>query len=181
MQQSWRQDADKLTFIACMPLSEPGQDEVQPGSVDCAERMIGDVNLFIVEDEDQEPVNDVVDLIGEVEIMVARKDLHGKGYGKAILLSFLWYILHNLGAMVQEYASPQGSYKQHRLSVFRVKINSSNARSIALFKSVGFSLVSVTPNYFGEVELRLDIGDNAIARVTNIQHFEEPKCSMRHI
>ena len=54
MQQSWRNDHDKLTFIACLPV--PGDDkEVLAGAHDSPDRMIGDVNLFLSgADEDQE-------------------------------------------------------------------------------------------------------------------------------
>lgn len=54
MQRSWRNDHDKLTFIACLPISD-GVREVGGGEHDNPERMIGDVNLFLSKaDEDEE-------------------------------------------------------------------------------------------------------------------------------
>lgn len=54
MQQSWRNDHDKLTFIACLPLSEEVK-EVVAGEHDAPQKMIGDVNLFLSRaDEDEE-------------------------------------------------------------------------------------------------------------------------------
>jgi hypothetical protein len=54
MQQSWRRDHDKLTFIACLPL--PGDEkEVVGEEHDRPEKMVGDVNLFLSgADEDEE-------------------------------------------------------------------------------------------------------------------------------
>jgi len=61
MQQSWRADSDKLTFIACLPQPE-FQHEVAAGKDDAPDRMIGDVNLFFsAADEDPEGC------IGELE------------------------------------------------------------------------------------------------------------------
>jgi hypothetical protein len=54
MQQSWRNDHDKLTFIACLPLSDDAE-KVVGGEYDSPDRMIGDVNLFLSRaDEDAE-------------------------------------------------------------------------------------------------------------------------------
>ena len=54
MQQSWRNDHDKLTFIACLPISGDGR-EVLSKEPDAQDRMIGDVNLFLSRaDEDEE-------------------------------------------------------------------------------------------------------------------------------
>merc|ERR1711939_427997 len=60
MQRSWRTDADKLTFIACLPLSlpptsssstskspAPAPGPLTPGQFDTSTRIIGDVNLFL--------------------------------------------------------------------------------------------------------------------------------------
>jgi hypothetical protein len=51
MQESWRKDADKLTFIICQPLPQTdGQNHcsaIQHKMHDSHEQMIGDVNLFL--------------------------------------------------------------------------------------------------------------------------------------
>jgi Acetyltransferase (GNAT) domain len=51
MQESWRKDADKLTFIICQPLPQTdGRNHcsaIQHKMHDSHEQMIGDVNLFL--------------------------------------------------------------------------------------------------------------------------------------
>lgn len=153
MQRSWRQDRDKLTFIACLPSSGTEEGELDAGC-DAPGRMVGDVNLFIVDDDDEEEDTKGEKCIGEVEIMIARKSLQGQGYGRAVLMAFLWYISTNLGGILHEYA---GDERRSMLQVLRVKIDAENSRSIRLFESVGFAKRAETPNYFGEIELRCGI------------------------
>lgn len=172
MQKSWRDDADKLTFIVCTTLPEIPHDqseiqtietEIQPGREDAPECMIGDVNLFLsAEDEDDEYENEPVGgeekhqaVVGELEIMIASPSHRGKRLGRDILLAFLWYIVSSLPLILDEYHTRHGAGKaESRLKYFRVKIDSGNERSIKLFESVGFQRLSGTPNYFGELELR---------------------------
>ena len=70
MQKSWRNDHDKLTFIVCLPLSNEDLERahetsmrlrrcdmmsiLQGGEHDSPEKMVGDVNLFLSRDEDDE-------------------------------------------------------------------------------------------------------------------------------
>jgi RimJ/RimL family protein N-acetyltransferase len=166
MQRSWRTDNDKLTFIVCKS-REPDtiSQTVQGGEDDLPERMIGDINLFLFEpeDEDQDEDDSGVQapkttkqsnaLIGEIELMIARKDLHRQGYGRVALLSFTAYILDTWAQIAAEYSSA-GDRTPRALQYLRVKINQSNARSIALFQSIGFVQTAAGANYFGEVELR---------------------------
>lgn len=93
MQRSWRNDADKLTFIICAPSSSPSPPA--PPSAQ-AGQMIGDVNLFVERD-------DAAGLVGEVEIMIANQRFRGSGYGKAALQAFLWYVLRERQAIADEY------------------------------------------------------------------------------
>jgi hypothetical protein len=62
MQQSWRNDHDKLTFIACVPVPDSEKEAatdgvLRGGEYDGSERMVGDVNLFLSQaDEDEQGV-----------------------------------------------------------------------------------------------------------------------------
>lgn len=155
MQRSWRTDHDKLTFIVCLPLDDKSRAvKALASQDDQPERMIGDINLFLSdpEDDEDEPASAAEGggIIGEIELMIARKDLHRQGYGRAALLTFLDYIFSSWDAISWEYG--QGDIAQP-LRYLRVKINQDNARSIALFESIGFA-VAKEANYFGEVELR---------------------------
>lgn len=158
MQQSWRTDADKLTFIICLPCenSKEEGDVVRGGVDDRAERMIGDINLFLFEPEDDDEDEKAskqpsTPLIGEIELMIALTSLHRQGFGRSALLTFLTYVLSSWPAIAAEYSS---SSEARELAYLRVKINQSNERSIALFSSVGFVQTAAGANFFGEVELR---------------------------
>ena len=161
MQQSWRTDNDKLTFIVCLPRSSNDDGKAKGGVDDAPERMIGDINLFLFEpedDDDEDEPSSSTDkskaLIGEIELMIARKDLHRRGYGRAALLSFVGYILDSWAQIGAEYTMSGSNDVPRSLDYLRVKINQSNARSIALFESIGFEQTAAGANYFGEIELR---------------------------
>jgi DNA polymerase delta subunit 2 len=165
MQQSWRQDADKLTFIACLPLSSSSATEASLSvseDDDAPERMIGDTNLFLrFDDDDDDDDNDTSEggrVIGEIELMIAEKRNQGQGFGRGALLTFLWYIASHEGEILQEFvqstAAAANSKKDRKMKCLSVKIGKDNARSLALFESLGFEKVSPEPNYFGEFELR---------------------------
>ena len=77
--------------------------------------MIGDVNLFLVEDDGDDDHDDDDQgaassqsrgdgnvgkqpsrLVGEIEIMIARKHMQRRGYGRSTLLTFLWYVINHV-------------------------------------------------------------------------------------
>lgn len=167
MQRSWRQDPDKLTFIACLPPTSPAtaSTTITPKQDDAPSRMIGDINLFLFDDDEDDEEESSTSttskqIIGEIELMIALKSHHRKGHGRASLLAFLSYILTNSGAILSEYTQGTSGI----LNFLRVKINKDNVKSIALFESVGFERTSAEANYFGEVELRIQVkGEEEVA------------------
>jgi len=181
MQRSWRQDADKLTFIACTtpPVLYESEHKISQ-EYDSPERMLGDVNLFLCDDDEEEEDSTGErrsgSIIGEVEIMIARRDLQGIGYGKSVLLAFLWYIISSIDDIVAEYCSNhRGMSGQGYLKFLRVKIDGENSRSIRLFESAGFQKVSAEVNHFGELELRWMILEKDSVHFAQLQGLV-PKC-----
>lgn len=154
MQQKWRQDSDKLTFIACLA-RQASQDSIVSTEHDAPERMVGDVNLFIYPGED-----DHDEVIVEVELMVAKKSNQGKGLGKAILVAFLSYIAKHETEILCEFRRARSEpvkpgNEKDEIKYLRAKIGQENTRSISLFEKFGFQLVDKAANCFGEFELRL--------------------------
>ena len=174
MQRSWRADRDKLTFIICLPAPDvPNDEAVVPGEHDTDDRMVGDINLFLFDDNDNvssttEGPSAMSAVVGEIELMIARKNLQRQGYGRAALLTFMFYVLSNWQQIAKEYSSD--GFNVPNLSYLRVKINQSNQRSISLFQSIGFEMVGDGPNYFGEVELRWQKDLATLAAVSLLEH-----------
>lgn len=198
MQQSWRQDPDKLTFITCQPVQTSPEGKflgTRSGKIvaetdDAPEKMIGDINLFLRIDEGDEPESEQQQqqtgggdsatahaapdpqIIGEIELMVAEKTNHRRGFGRAALICFLRYIAEHeadiLGEFVPSTFTTSGQkmkirekQQDWRFSHLSVKIGHENTRSLALFESSGFQKVTGQPNVFGELEMtrpRTDLG-----------------------
>ena len=148
MQQSWRNDGDKLTFITCKPLPDITASVIST-THDASSRMVGDINLFLARDE-----GNADHIIGELELMVVRKEQQRKGYGRASLVAFTNYVLTHQTAIMREYTGSYGSTTKLQLECLRVKVGQDNFRSITLFESIGFKKLTESPNYFGEFELR---------------------------
>ncbi|KAL2699148.1 hypothetical protein AAEP93_010536 [Penicillium crustosum] len=175
MQRSWRQDADKLTFIVCRAITTgtedgfPSQTELQTES-DSPATMVGDINLFLRVDDGEEG-DSPPQIVGEVELMIAEKVNQRRGFGRAALLMFMRYIVQNQGAILDEFVGggdvdvetvrklrtgveTAGSSEGLTFEYLSVKIGQANLRSLALFEGLGFEKVSAEPNFFGEFELR---------------------------
>ncbi|CAG8090447.1 unnamed protein product [Penicillium salamii] len=185
MQRSWRQDADKLTFIVCRAITTgdegdiPSQRKLQAES-DSPSNMVGDINLFLRIDDGDEG-DSPPQIVGEVELMIAEKVNQRRGFGRAALLMFMRYIVERQGSILEEFVAG-GSVDVETVRKLRsgvdadlefeclsVKIGSGNGKSLALFESTGFEKCAEEPNFFGEFELRrrdLSLGgvDGALER-----------------
>jgi RimJ/RimL family protein N-acetyltransferase len=177
MQRFWREDRDKLTFIICQPLDNTANGEtttvIKPGVHDGPENMIGDINLFLFDSEEDEEddapsahdTQEQRSVIGELELMIASPTHRRQGYGRAALEAFLAYISGHWDEISQEYSSSDdanvgvdreqaASAGVPRLQYLRVRIQETNVGSIRLFENLGFVRTHEGANYFGEVELR---------------------------
>ncbi|CUS13753.1 unnamed protein product, partial [Tuber aestivum] len=151
MQESWREDGGKLTFIACLPPTTDTSKTVRARRDDLPECMLGDVNLFLYPSPEHDGVEGKV--VAEVEVMIARREFRGMGLGREVVGLFLWYVgMHRDEVVGQGGGGRGGGGGRRVLMGFRVKIAEGNSGSIKLFEGLGFERVGEV-NYFGEVEL----------------------------
>lgn len=151
MQQSWMNDPDKCTFIvlakAKCVFSDFADVEFVKRNLNA---MVGDVNLFLSEeetDEEQEdahittneelPLGDQVHQQAELDIMIAEKSFQGQGMGREASCLMMMYASKYLG-----------------IRRFFCKINEDNLSSRALFTKLGFLQCSYA-ECFRQVELEL--------------------------
>ncbi|XP_049625729.1 alpha/beta-tubulin-N-acetyltransferase 9 isoform X2 [Suncus etruscus] len=114
MQRSWRDDADKCTFIVLD--AEKWQAQPCPSEENC---MMGDVNLFLTDPGDP--------TLGEIEVMIAEPSCRGRGCGTEAVLMMLAYGMSKLG-----------------LTTFEAKIGQENEQSMGLFRKLHFEQVALS-------------------------------------
>lgn len=161
MQQSWREDENKCTFIILLHgllKRDPAKNREWDDNFvsENLDAMVGDVNLFLSEEEDDEenqesskPVESVektCKIQAELDIMVAEEAARGQGIGLEAACLMMLYGAHELA-----------------ISSFFCKINENNEPSLAMFRKLNF----VECNYAAcfnqyEYELRRHTPDEVI-------------------
>ncbi|KAI5764467.1 unnamed protein product [Gulo gulo] len=114
MQRSWREDADKCTFIVLD--AEKWQARPSTTEESC---MAGDVNLFLTDLGDPS--------LGEIEVMIAEPSCRRRGFGTEAVLMMMSYGVTKLG-----------------LTKFEAKIGQGNEPSIRMFQKLHFEQVAVS-------------------------------------
>lgn len=114
MQRSWREDADKCTFIVL----DADKWQAQPGSPE-ESCMAGDVNLFLTDLGDP--------TLGEIEVMIAEPSCRARGLGTEAVLMMMSYGMTKLG-----------------LTKFEAKIGQDNEPSLRMFRKLHFEQVAAS-------------------------------------
>lgn len=167
MQESWRRDEAKCTFIALARelLDAADLDALVSENEACGmtakndfiqrslPAMVGDVNLFLSEEENEDNrgcANNgtaaskasviLPRMQAELDLMVARKDFRGKGVGR------------EAATLMMQFGATKLSIRR-----FFCKIHESNVASLGLFRTkLGFSQCAYAA-CFREVELELKV------------------------
>ncbi|XP_055837176.1 alpha/beta-tubulin-N-acetyltransferase 9 [Episyrphus balteatus] len=136
MQTSWRNDDDKLTFlVVSRQLFSETKDEI--------ESLVGDTNLFLRIDEDEE--NNTKVRVAEAEIMIAEPSFRRQGLGWEAMLLLLKYAQKNLP-----------------IDKFEVKIGFENVKSINMFEKMKF-IETYRTEVFKEVTLERKVTNDWIS------------------
>ncbi|EPS95687.1 hypothetical protein FOMPIDRAFT_1131879 [Fomitopsis schrenkii] len=151
MQQKWREDEDKLTFIVLANEARLSADD----ATDSTESdwlktlpMVGDVNLFLKGNPSDE------DFEAEVEIMIAEPAYRRRGLAHTVLQLFLSYATSAAKASATTNLAGIPPIPRTRLVA---RIGMQNAPSIALFEKLGF-VETKRVEVFGELEMRWRAG-----------------------
>lgn len=119
MQKKWMQDDDKITFLIC-PVEED-------------DTIVGDVNMFFHEDEDD-------GVVGECEVMIAVKQYRRRGFASEAIALLMTLV------KVNEMAN-----------VFEAKIKTYNEGSIRMFEEKFGFVEESRSDVFKEVTLRRSV------------------------
>ncbi|KAJ1675221.1 N-acetyltransferase 9, partial [Spiromyces aspiralis] len=130
MQESWRNDNDKCTFIL-VSRSGSGSDMTPRDSLLDVVNMIGDINLYLNDYDDP--------TVAEIEVMVADPKSRGMGIGREAVQIMMHYAITKLGT-----------------KRFIAKILSKNKPSISLFISLGFTEIDRS-EVFQQIDLTLTV------------------------
>ncbi|XP_035002060.1 N-acetyltransferase 9 [Hippoglossus stenolepis] len=119
MQRSWREDADKCTFIILdkQLWTDPGVEEEQ-----C---MVGDVNIFLTDPSDPS--------LAELEIMIAEAGYRGRGLGKEVTRMMMSYGVTKLG--VKKFQAKIGLDNEVSVGMFK-KLHFQEVSVCKVFKEV---------------------------------------------
>ncbi|XP_023287092.1 N-acetyltransferase 9 [Seriola lalandi dorsalis] len=119
MQQSWREDDDKCTFIILdkQRWADPGVEEEQ-----C---MVGDVNIFLTDPTDPS--------LAELEIMIAETSYRGRGIGKEVIRMMMCYGATKLG--VKKFQAKIGLDNEVSIGMFK-KLHFQEVSVCKVFKEV---------------------------------------------
>lgn len=145
MQKLWLEDEKKCTFIVL-------DKEAFLKTKDEVESMIGDVNLFFNDQDD--------DRNAEIEVMIAETGHRGKGKGKEALLFMLRYGVETLD-----------------VKKFVAKIKMKNAISQKMFQSIKFMEVKQIP-VFQEVVLECEVNNAWKSELFEITHLYQVASSL---
>lgn len=142
-QESWRTDESKLTFLIrdiCSEVSAP---------------LCGDINCFFSDyfyedfhEFDGEGQWKPDGLVGEINLMIARKESRRMGIAEDAMRVFLKYILSHM----------------KNVRVFVAKIQDTNAPSIALFEKLGFEQFKHV-KCFQEIHYVLRVADSSFSGI----------------
>ncbi|KAG6969271.1 hypothetical protein JG688_00005377 [Phytophthora aleatoria] len=129
MQKSWREDAEKCTFIVLASAEGDGKSGTSYIDENAIDRMAGDVNLFFNDYDDPHAC--------EMEVMIAEEKYRRKGFAEEAVKLMMAYATSTLN-----------------VTRFICKIIETNDASIQLFEKLGY----VKYNYvaaFNQVEMEL--------------------------
>lgn len=133
MQQTWTNDPYKFTFIIGISQRE----------------IIGDVNLFLYEWDDDDAKNKKERFFGEIEIMIAKQEYRNKGIAIEAIQMFLKYLKNVYFVEQQQRYGP--------ISTIIAKISKENIASQALFeKKLHFQLTKYE-EAFEEYHYKIDL------------------------